>query len=92
MGGESGDSDPQEPRGAQGAEAARRPRRTDSGLFLVSLPGRMVEATRSQEEGLVCGFWVWGRLAEVIQVDSRRGELAAPDSQDWRPSLLMPER
>lgn len=29
-----------------------------------------VEAIRSQEEGLLCGFWVWGRLGEVIQVDS----------------------
>ena len=69
-----------------------RPRRTDPGLFLASLPGRTVEATSSQEEGLVCGFWVWRRLGEVSQVDSRRGELAAPDGQDWRPRLLMPER
>ena len=48
-----------------------------------------MEAIKSQEEGLLCGFWVWGRLGEVIQVDSF---LAAPDGQDWRPRLLMPER
>lgn len=30
-------------------------------------------------------FGVWGHLGDVIQLDSRRGELASPNGQDWRP-------
>lgn len=62
----------QEPRGAQGVEAARRLEEEQTSTLPRSAPLRMVEATRSQEEGL-CVTWVCGRLAEVIQVDSRRG-------------------